>query len=67
MRLELAHELGYDSGPVWSYDGTKIVYRAEHPRTPQEIADYKELLSRGLIRPGNLEIWVIHADGNNKR
>lgn len=64
---QLTHELGYDGGPFWSYDGKKIVYRAEHPKTPQEIADYKDLLSRGLIRPGNLEIWVMDADGKNKK
>ncbi|HEY6348253.1 MAG TPA: hypothetical protein VI636_02475 [Candidatus Angelobacter sp.] len=64
---QLTHELGYDGGPFWSYDGKKIVYRAEHPKTPQEIADYKDLLSRGLIRPGNLEIWVMDADGSHKR
>jgi TolB protein len=63
---QLTNELGYDGGPFWSYDGKKIVYRAEHPRTPEEIADYKDLLSKGLIRPGNLEIWVMNADGSNK-
>jgi dipeptidyl aminopeptidase/acylaminoacyl peptidase len=63
---QLTHELGYDGGPFWSYDGKKIVYRAEHPKTPQEIADYKDLLSRGLIRPGDLEIWVMDADGSHK-
>src|SRR5262245_53195056 len=63
---QLTHELHYDGGQYWSYDGRKIVYRAEHPRTPKEIVDYKDLLSRGLIRPGNLEIWVMDADGNNK-
>ncbi len=63
---QLTHELGYDGGPFWSYDGKKIVYRAEHPKTPQEIADYKDLLAKGLIRPGNLEIWVMNADGSNK-
>jgi len=63
---QLTHELGYDGGPFWSYDGRKIVYRAEHPQTPQEIADYKDLLAKGLIRPGNLELWVMNADGSNK-
>lgn len=63
---QLTHELGYDGGPFWSYDGRKIVYRAEHPRTPEEVADYKELLIKGLIRPGNLEIWVMNADGSGK-
>ena len=64
---QLTHELGYDGGPFWSYDGTKIVYRAEHPKTPEQIADYKALLAKGLIRPGNLELWVMNADGSDKR
>jgi Tol biopolymer transport system component len=38
---QLTHELGYDGGPFFSYNGKKIVYRAEHPTTPKEIADYK--------------------------
>jgi len=63
---QLTHELGYDGGPFWSYDGKKIVYRAEHPKTPEAIKDYKELLAAGLIRPGNLEIWVMNADGSDK-
>jgi len=63
---QLTHELGYDGGPFWSYDGKKIVYRAEHPKSPEEEKDYKELLAAGLIRPGNLEIWVMRADGSNK-
>lgn len=64
---QLTHEMGYDGGPFWSYDGTKIVYRAEHPNTPEKIADYNALYAQGLIRPGNLEIWVMDADGSRKR
>ena len=64
---QLTHELGYDGGAFFSDDGKKIVYRSEQPKTPDQIADYKDLLSRGLIRPGNLEIWVMDADGKNKR
>jgi TolB protein len=63
---QLTHELGYDGGPFWSYDGKKIVYRAEHPTTPAQIADYKALYAKGLIRPGDLELWVMNADGSNK-
>jgi Tol biopolymer transport system component len=63
---QLTNELGYDGGPFWSYDGSKIVYRAEHPKTPEEVRDYKDLFAAGLIRPGNLEIWVMNADGSNK-
>ncbi len=64
---QLTHELGYDGGPFWSYDGKKIAYRAEHPKTADEIADYKKLLEEGKIKPGNLEIWVMDADGSSKR
>jgi len=63
---QLTHELGYYGGPFWSYDGKKIVYRAEHPKTPEEIADYKDLYAKGLIRPGNLELWVMDTDGSHK-
>ena len=63
---QLTHELGYDGGPWWSDDGKKIVYRAEHPQTPEQIKDYKALYARGLIRPGNLELWVVNADGSGK-
>ena len=63
---QLTHELGYDGGPFWSYDGKKIVYRAEHPQTPEQIKDYRDLYARGMIRPGNLEIWVMNADGSGK-
>jgi Tol biopolymer transport system component len=64
---QLTHELGYDGGAFFSDDGKKIVYRSEQPKTSAEISDYRDLLSRGLIRPGNLEIWMMDADGSNKR
>ncbi len=62
----LTTDLGYDGGPFWSRDGQWIVYRAYHPQSPQEIADYKELLKENLIKPMNLEVWVMHADGSQK-
>lgn len=63
----LTNELGYDGGPFWSYDGKQIVYRAHHPRTDAEKADYTSLLKQNLIRPTVLEIWVMNADGSKKR
>jgi TolB protein len=63
----LTNELGYDGGPFWSYDGKKIVYRAHHPQTDAQKADYKRLLQQNLIRPTTLELWVMNADGSNKR
>jgi len=63
----LTNELGYDGGPFWSYDGKQIVYRAYHPQTEKEKADYIALLKQNLIRPTTLEIWVMNEDGTNKR
>jgi TolB protein len=63
----LTNELGYDGGPFWSYDGKQIVYRAYHPQTEAEKADYIALLKQNLIRPTTLEIMVMDADGSHKR
>ena len=63
----LTSELGYDGGPFWSYDGKQIVYRAHHPQTDAAKADYISLLKQNQIRPTTLEIWVMNADGSNKR
>jgi Tol biopolymer transport system component len=64
---QLTNELGYDGGPFWSYDGKQIVYRAHHPKTEATQDDYSSLLKQDLIRPTVLEIWVMNADGSNKR
>jgi TolB protein len=63
----LTTELGYDGGPFFSRDGKRIVYRAHHPQTPEQVARYKQLLSENVIEPGRFEIWVMDADGRNKR
>ncbi len=63
----LTHEAGYDGGPFFSADGTKIVYRAYHPTDPAELEDYRALLAEGLVRPSTLELFVMDADGSNKR
>jgi Tol biopolymer transport system component len=64
---QLTHELGYDGGPFYSPDRKWIVYRAYHPKTEQEINDYKELLKQNVIRPTSLELWIMKADGSQKR
>jgi len=64
---QVTHELGYDGGPFYSPNGKWIVYRAYHPSTPDEIAQYKELLQQNLIRPTSLELWIMKADGRHKR
>jgi Tol biopolymer transport system component len=63
----LTFEKGLDGGAFFSWDGTKIVYRAFHPQTREEIVEFERLLSRGLLRPHRAEIYVMDADGRNKR
>ena len=63
---QLTNELGYDGGPFFSPDGKQIVYRAYHPQTEKEIVSYKELLAEEKIRPMNLQIYLMNADGSNK-
>jgi TolB protein len=64
---QLTNELGYDGGPFFSWDGSKIVYRSYHPKTAEEIERYKSLLADELIEPGNFQLWVMDADGSNKK
>jgi Tol biopolymer transport system component len=63
----LTTEPGYDGGAFFSPNGKQIVYRSYHPKTDAEIARYKQRLSENLIEPNNFEIWVMNADGTNKR
>jgi Tol biopolymer transport system component len=63
----LTTEVGYDGGAFFSQDGTKIVYRAYHPTEQAAIDDFKRLLSQKLVRPTQLDIYVMDADGTNRR
>jgi Tol biopolymer transport system component len=63
----LTDDVGYDGGAFFSPDSKKIVYRAAHPTDPSEVAKYKELLAQRLIEPGQLEIFVMNADGSGKK
>ena len=63
----LTHEAGYDGGPFYSPDGNQIVYRGYHPQAAEELADYKELLKDNLVRPSRVELFIMNADGSNKR
>jgi len=58
---------GYDGGPFFSWDGGTIVYRAWHPKAPSELKEYQDLLTRHLVRPSRMELFLMDAEGGNIR
>jgi len=63
--IQVTHEPGYDGGAVFSPDGTKIAWRAHHPKDEKELADYQGLLGEHLIRPTTLDLYIANADGTD--
>ena len=63
----LTNKLGYDGGPFFSHAGNKIVWRSYYPETAKEIMDYKKLIAESMIRPMNLQIRIMNADGSGKK
>jgi Tol biopolymer transport system component len=63
----LTFEPGYDGGAFYSPDNKMIVYRGSHPTDTKLIQRDKELLAKHLIVPTIFEVWVMNADGSNKR
>jgi len=63
----LTDEPGYDGGPFFSWDGRFIVFRASRPQGREELEDYRALLGRGLVRPRQLDIYLMNADGTGIR
>ncbi len=64
--VRLTDTPGYDGGAFFSNDCSKIVWRASRPQG-KALLDYQGLLREGLIRPGELELWVANADGSEAR
>ena len=62
---QITFMLGYDGGAFFSPDGKKLVFRSSRPQTEQEIKEYKELLSEGLVAPTNMEIYTCNIDGSD--
>ena len=64
---QITFDLGYDGGAFFSPDGTKIIFRSSRPKTESEIAEYKDLLSQGLVQPTDMELYICNADGSDLR
>lgn len=62
---QITDELGYDGGAFFSPDGSRLIFRASRPQGEEAQAEYKNLLSQGLVAPSNMELFVCNADGSN--
>ncbi len=63
----LTDRTGYDGGPWFSPDGTKIAWRAWYPETEAEKALWKDCMEKNYIVAVPLDIWVMNADGSDKK
>lgn len=66
-KKQITTAMGYDGGAAFSRDGRKLVWRANHPKTAETKARYKELLAQNLTAPMKMEIVIGDADGSNAR
>ncbi len=65
QQKQVTNGLGYDGGAFFSPDGTKLVFRASRPQSEEEKTEYKDLLSKGLVKPTNMELYVCNVDGSD--
>ena len=64
-KRQLTRTEGYDGGAVFSRDGKKIVWRANHPAAGPAMDRYRDLLKENLTTPMKMEIFIADADGRN--
>ena len=43
------------------------MWRANRPKTPEEVARYKELFAKDLVMPSQMEIMLMRADGSQMK
>ena len=65
--VQVTNELGYDGGAFFSPDGQKLIWRASRPKTEEDVKHYKELLTKGLVEPTAMELFIANVDGSDMR
>jgi len=66
-KKQITRSYGYDGGGVFSRDGKMIVWRGNHPETPELKKTYADLLKDNLTSPMKMELFVADANGNHIR
>ena len=65
--VRLTDQVGYDGGAFFSPKGDWICYRASSATDDSSRAQYRDLLTKHLVRPSQMNLWVMKADGSGKR
>lgn len=63
----LTEKIGYDGGPWFSPDGKQIVWRAWHPETAKDKAQWADNMRNNYIIATPLDLWIMSSDGSNKK
>jgi TolB protein len=66
-KKQITRAEGYDGGAVYSRDATQLVWRANHPLSPDALHQYRMLLSQNLTSPMKMELFVSDAEGRSVR
>src|SRR5688572_193455 len=63
----LTNALGYDGGAFYSQDGQWIVWRANRPKTEEDIKKDRDLFAQALVMPSKMEIMIMKTDGTEMK
>ncbi len=64
----LTDAVGYDGGPFVSWSSHAIVYRRSAPlTTPEALKTYQDLLKQNLVRPSQMDLWIMDQNGDYNR
>lgn len=63
----LTNSVGYDGGAFFSHDGRRIVWRTHRSDDTAYVNQFRRLLDQDLVRPTQMDIWVMNADGSGQK
>jgi Tol biopolymer transport system component len=63
----VTHYEGYDGGAFFSPNGKRLVFRAQRFFDDEQRQEYRDLLSKDLVKPSRMEIFIINIDGTDRR
>lgn len=64
---QVTFDLGYDGGAFFTPNGKQLIFRANRPKDGEEAESYQDFLSRNLVAPTNMELFICDIDGGNLR